>query len=135
MIESTIEDVILGYYNVLLQKEQLKVLQTVMELSDDRYQYELKRKSLGGSVTYNVLQAKNVYLTDKANYMNQEVVVRNTVRNLNFIMGEEPTKTWEFSESFEADTSEYILADLLSKMKASNQTLKNQYTNLLAYGK
>ncbi len=131
LIESTIEDVILAYYNVLLQQEQLKVLQTVMELSDDRYHYELDRKSLGGSVTYNVLQAQNVYLTDKANYLNQEMEVRNTVRNLNFLMGIEPTITWEFGDSFEADTSRYQLGDLLSKMKSSNQTLKNQYTNLM----
>jgi outer membrane protein TolC len=130
-VESTIQDIILAYYSVLLQKEQLKVLETVMQLSDDRYQYELKKKSLGGSVTYNVLQAQNVYLTDKANYMNQEMLVRNTVRNLNYMMGIEPSRTWEFTESFEADTSTFILADLLSKMKADNQSLKNQYTNLL----
>lgn len=131
LIESTIEDVILAYYNVLLRQEQLEVLKTVMVLSEDRYQYELARKSLGGSVTYNVLQAQNVYLTDKANYMNQEVVVRNAVRNLNFLMGIEPTITWGFSATFEADTSRYQLGDLLSKMKSNNQTLKNQYTNLL----
>ena len=131
MIESTIEDVILGYYNVLLQQEQLKVLETVMKLSNDRYRYEQERKSLGGSVTYNVLQAQNVYLTDKANFMNQEVVVRTTVRNLNFMMGEQPVKTWGFNEPFEADTTEYILADLLHKMKSGNQALKNQYVNLL----
>ncbi len=128
---STIEDIIQVYYSVLLQKEQLKVLETIMLLSDDRYQYEMKKKSLGGSVTYNVLQAKNVYLTDKANFMNQEMLVRNTTRNLNFMMGVEPSKTWEFTEAFEADTSDYILADLLSKMKADNQNLKNQYTSLL----
>jgi outer membrane protein len=131
VIEGTIEDVILGYYTVLLQQEQLKVLETVKQLSKDRYEYELDRKSLGGSVTYNVLQAQNVYLTDKANYMNQEVVVRNNVRNFNFLLGESPNTQWNFSELFEADTSEYTLADLLSKMKASNQILKNQYTNLM----
>jgi len=130
-VQSTIEDIIQVYYSVLLQKEQLKVLETVMQLSDDRYQYELKKKSLGGSVTYNVLQAQNVFLTDKANHMNQEMMVRNTVRNLNFMLGMEPSQTWEFTEAFEADTSEYILADLLSKMKADNQNLKNQYTGLL----
>ncbi|MEA3461798.1 MAG: TolC family protein [Bacteroidota bacterium] len=130
-VETTIEDIILVYYSVLLQKEQLKVLETVMQLSDDRYQYELKKQSLGGSVTYNVLQAQNVYLTDKANYMNQEMLVRNTTRNLNFMMGIEPSQTWEFVESFEPDTSDFILADLLSKMKADNQALKNQYTGLL----
>jgi outer membrane protein len=130
-VESTIEDIILVYYSVLLQKEQLKVLETVRQLSDDRYQYELKKKSLGGSVTFNVLQAQNVFLTDKANYMNQEMVVRNTIRNLNYMMGKEPSQTWEFTEAFEADTSGYILGDLLSKMKADNQSLKNQYTGLL----
>ncbi|MEN8227143.1 MAG: TolC family protein [Bacteroidota bacterium] len=131
LIETTIEEIVLGYYNVLLQREQLEVLKTVMELSGDRYQYELKRKSLGGSVTYNVLQAQNVYLTDKANFMNQEVVIRNSIRNLNFMMGEDPAKTWKFDEPFEAETTGYILQDLLSKMKSNNQTLKNQYTNLL----
>jgi len=130
-VESTIEDIVLAYYGVLLHKEQLKVLETVMELSNDRYQYELKKKSLGGSVTYNVLQAKNVYLTDKANYMNQEMLVRNSIRNLNYMMGLESTQTWEFTEAFEADTSDFILADLLEKMKADNQSLKNQYTSLL----
>jgi len=130
-VESTIEDIILVYYSVLLQKEQLKVLETVRQLSDDRYQYELKKQSLGGSVTYNVLQAKNVYLTDKANYLNQEMLVRNTTRNLNFMMGLEPSQTWEFTEAFEADTSDFILADLLDKMKTNNQSLKNQYTSLL----
>lgn len=131
LIENTVENILLGYYNVLLQREQLEVLKTVMKLSSDRYQYELKRKSLGGSVTFNVLQAKNVYLTDKANFMSQEVVIRNSIRNLNFMMGEEPAKTWIFDEPFEAETTSYILQDLLSKMKSSNQTLKNQYTNLL----
>ena len=130
-VESTIEDIILAYYGVLLQKEQLQVLETVMNLSNDRYQYELKKKSLGGSVTYNVLQAQNVYLTDKANYLNQEMLVRNSIRNLNFMMGLEATQTWDFTEAFEADTSVFILGDLLEKMTANNQTLKNQYISLL----
>jgi len=131
MIESTVEDVIMAYYNVLLQQKELEVLKTVMELSEDRYRYELDRKALGGSVTYNVLQAQNLYLTDKANFMNQEVVVRTTVRDLNFLLGENPEKVWLFNEEFMADTADYQLNDLISKMKANNQTLKNQYTNLM----
>jgi len=130
-IENTVEDIILGYYYVLLQQEQLKVLKTVMDLSVDRYDYEMKRKSLGGSVTYNVLQAQNVYLTDKANYMSMEVSLRNSVRNLNYMMGIEPRTTWIFDEVFEADTVRYDVLDLLDKMKSENQTLKNQYINLM----
>jgi outer membrane protein len=116
---------------VLLQQESLKVLETVMKLSKDRFDYETARYSLGGTVTYNVLQAKNVYLNDKALFMTQEVQVRNSIRNLNFLLGVDPAVIWNFPEPFEPDTTAYVLADLSTKMMANNQTLKNQYTNLL----
>lgn len=131
VVESTIQDVIMSYYNILLQKEQLEVLKTVMQLSKDRFDYEQTRHEIGGSVTYNVLLAKNIYLNDKALYLNQEVVVRNTIRNFNFLVGEEPQITWTFSEEFNSDTTEYILGNLMDKMLANNQTLQNQYANLL----
>lgn len=130
VVENTIEDVVMAYYNVLLQQESLKVLGTVMNLSKDRYDYELARHSLGGSVTYNVLQAQNVYLNDKALFLTQEVQVRNSVRNLNYLMGTETAVLWDFQDPFMADTTAYNLSDLQAKMMSNNRTLKNQYTNL-----
>ena len=131
MIENTIEDVIMAYYFVLLQEEKLEVLRTVMALSQDRYDYELTRHSLGGTVTFNVLQAKNVYLSDKAQFMTQEVYLRNSMRNLNFLLGEEAARVWTFSEPFSVDSAAYSFEDLRTRMMASNQTLKNQYTNII----
>ena len=130
VIENTVEDVVMAYYNVLLQQQNLEVLQTVMTLSRDRFEYETARYDLGGTVTYNVLQAKNVYLNDKAQFMTQEVRVRNAVRDLNFLLGMDPAIEWNFADPFEPDTSGYELADLNAKMISNNQTLKNQYTNL-----
>ncbi len=130
VVENTIEDVLMAYYNVLLQQENLKVLETVKNLSKDRYDYETVRHSLGGTVTYNVLQAKNVYLNDKALFMTQEVQVRSSIRNLNFLLGVAPAVMWNFPDPFEPDTRGYVLADLSAKMMANNQTLRNQYTNL-----
>jgi outer membrane protein len=130
VVENTIEDVIMAYYDVLLQQENLKVLKTVMILSEDRYAYEQARHELGGTVTYQVLQAQNVYLNDKALFMTQEVVVRNAIRNLNFLLGLDPGLTWNFPDPFEPDTTEYNLGDLTGKMMSNNQTLRNQYTNL-----
>ena len=131
VVENTIQDVVMSYYNILLQKERLRVLENVMQLSKDRYDYEEKKREIGSSVTYDVLLAKNVYLEDKASYLNQEVVVKNAIRNLNFLLGEQPTTTWKFTEEFNSDTANYILGDLLDKMLANNQTLQNQYMNLL----
>ena len=130
VVENTIEDVIMAYYDVLLQQENLNVLQTVMTLSEDRYTYEQVRYDLGGTVTFQVLQAQNVYLNDKALFMTQEVVVRNAVRNLNFLLGLDPSLMWNFPDPFEPDTTDYILGDLTGKMMSNNQTLRNQYTNL-----
>jgi len=131
VVENTIQDVIMSYYNILLQKERLEVLNKVMSLSKDRYSYEQKKQELGSSVTYNVLLAKNIFLEDKASYLSQEVIVKNAIRNLNFLMGEQPSQSWSFAEDFTSDTVQYILADLLDKMLANNQTLQNQYVNLL----
>ncbi len=131
VVETTIQDVIMSYYKILLQQEQLIVLENVMTLSKDRYDYEQSRYDLGTTASYNVLQAKNVYLNDKALFMNQEMVVRNSVRNFNFLIGEEPANTWRFTEEFKAGSKEYKLSDLLDKMMVSNQTLQNQYANLV----
>ncbi len=131
VVENTIQDIVLAYYNILLQQKRLEVLNTLMKLSEDRYKYQQTKYEIGGSVTYDVLLAKNIYLDDKASFLNQEVIVKNVIRNLNFLLGEQPTVNWNFTEEFNSDTSEYILGDLMEKMMANNQTLQNQYANLL----
>ncbi|MFW5820322.1 MAG: TolC family protein [Bacteroidota bacterium] len=129
-IENTVEDIILAYNNVLLQKETLKVFKELRDLSYDRYNYEIKKHELGGSVTYNVLQAKNVYLADKAMYLRQEVQVRNAIRTLNFLMGEKAGEPWQLEGSMKIDTSDYILSDLQQKMMNNNMVIRNQYVNI-----
>ena len=131
VVESTIQDVIMAYYLVLLQQEELLVLEDVMTLSKDRYDYEQSRYEMGSTASYNVLQAKNVFLNDKTLFMNKGMVLRNSIRNFNFLIGEEAIKSWKFVEEFAAGTGDYKLSDLLDKMMASNQTLQNQYANLL----
>jgi outer membrane protein len=131
IVENAIQDVILGYYNILLQEKRLEVLETLMKLSEDRYEYEQTKYEIGGSVTYDVLLAKNNYLEDKASYLNQEVTVKNAIRNFNFLIGEQASQEWDFTEEFKSDIQEFMLGDLMDKMMANNQTLKNQYVNLM----
>src|SRR6056297_1849699 len=44
VVENTIQNVILNYYNILLQFERLDVLKDVMQLSEDRLRYEELKK-------------------------------------------------------------------------------------------
>jgi outer membrane protein TolC len=77
-----------------------------------------------------LLQSKNNALSDKADFLNQEVVVRNAIRNLSFLMGEEPSSLWNFTEGFEHLPQDYALGDLLDKTMSNNQTLQNQFIQL-----
>jgi len=129
VIENSIQAIILAYYNVLLENETLKVFEQVNELSKDRYDRELLSKDIGSSVTFQVLQAKNSWLEDKANYLTQKLVVDNSVRRLNLLMGEKEDITYEFSENFDVELSEYKFENLKLKMLDNNKTLKNQYIN------
>jgi outer membrane protein TolC len=130
LVENSIQDVILGYYMVLLNQEKLKVLKEVMELSNDRYKYELKKKELGSSVTYQVLQSKNNFLSDKVAFLTQEAALRNSQRDLDFFMGIDSLTNWSYIQQFSADTNEYVLNDLRERMYSNNNVLKNQYIGL-----
>ena len=82
MVESTIQSVVLAYFSVLLEQEKLNVYSEVMQLSKDLLEKAEQRKEFGTAVTYDVLQAKNSFLSDKASMLLQEVSYKNAVRDL-----------------------------------------------------
>ena len=130
LVEGTIQSVILSYYDVLLQKEKLANVEVVMELSSDRYDQAQQRKEYGSAVTYDVLQAQNAYLEDRANYLLQEVAYKNSKRNLAYLMAEKEAIDYEFTEAFEPVLEEYNLADLRGQMLENNKSIQSQYINL-----
>ena len=130
LVEGTIQSVILAYYDVLLQKEKMATVEMVMELSNDRYELEQQRKEYGTSVTYDVLQAQNAYLEDRASYLLQEVAYKNSKRNLTYLMAEKENIDYELTEKFEPVLADYTLADLQAQMTENNKTLQSQYINM-----
>jgi len=129
VIENTLQATILGYYYALLEQERLRVLNEVKDLSGDRYNYEMMRKKLGSSVTFDVLQAKNSFLSDSTNYLLQELNVKNAFLRLNLLLGEPPSVQFMLVDSFQVENQQYILSDLMKKMLSSNTNLLNQYVN------
>jgi len=129
VVENTIQSIILGYYLALLEEERLKVLESVKGLSGDRFNYEMMRKDLGSSVTFDVLQAKNSYFSDSTNYLLQQLRVKNAYLRLNLLLGEPPQVNFMLVDSFQVEIQNYLLDDLMNKMLASNRTLMNQYVN------
>ena len=130
IVENTIQNVISAYYGVLLAQEKFNISESNMKLSYDRYQRELQKKEIGTAVTYDLLQSKNAYLSDTADYMMSESSYKNTVRQLNYLMSVSVEKEYVFTTSFESEQADFDYNDLLTKMKSNNTTLPNQYINL-----
>jgi outer membrane protein TolC len=128
-VENTIQSIILSYYDVLLQRERLNVFSELESLSKDRFKRTETSQDIGGSVTYDVLQAKTAWLEDRSNHLSQKLNFDNSIRRLNLLMGEKSDKVYNEFEEFLTDTSTYALDDLKTKMLSRNKTLKNQYLN------
>ena len=113
----------------MLQEENLKVIENLLKLSKDRYDYETARFEMGSAVSVNVLLAKNTWLNDKASYLRQELTVREANRTLNFIMSEKESPQWLLISDFAPDSFDVSISGLMEKMLSSNYVLKNQYIN------
>jgi outer membrane protein TolC len=129
VVENTIQAIVLAYYKIVLEHERLNVLEEVMNLSKDRYDYIQNRLDLGAGSTYEALQAKNAWLTDKSFYLNQAMIYRGTVRELEYLLGQDKASGYTPADTLSPVIRSYQLNDLKEKMEVSNQTLKNQYLN------
>ncbi len=129
VMENTVQAIILGYYTVLLQKEQLQVLIKNKGFSKERYDYVKLRKELGGAITFDVLQEQNNYLTDSASVLLQEIILKNSMRDLNLLLNENINKTYELTDILPFENEEYRYEDLRDKMIRSNTNLRNQYVS------
>ncbi len=129
MVEGTIQSVILAYYDVLLQEKSLETYREVLALSEDRFRLAEDKKAYGAAVTYDVLQAQNAYLSDRAGYLLQEVAFKNSKRNLAYLMAEKEAVDYQLTENFEAIPVDYTIANLEAQMIENNKSLQNQYVN------
>ena len=130
VVENTIYNVILSYYNILLAREQMDIAQTTMQLSKDRYKREQYRKQMGNSGSYDLLQAKNAFLQDSSDYLSARSSYNNSVRQINYLMAESLENKYDFVSEFTPDTSEFVFDTLAHKMLDNNKSLQNQYINL-----
>ena len=128
VVQNTVQSIILGYYTAVYEKERIKVLETTLDVSRDRYEYVLLKKELGSAVTTDVLLEEGNYLTDSLNLINQENIYRNAVRDLNILLGiENIDQDYAFTDSLEFDAADYTYDNLYNKMMDNNANLKKEY--------
>lgn len=129
VLETTVQSIILSYYQALLERERLNVLRVTQTLSKQRYDYVKLRKNLGGAISFDVLNEQSNYLTDSANVLRQEITLKNAKRDLNRLLNEDLMKSYTFVDSLQFENQDYVYEDLRQKMVSSNTNLQNQFVN------
>ncbi|MTI32454.1 TolC family protein [Xanthovirga aplysinae] len=128
VISNTIQSIILGYYQGVLQKERLEILNKNLSLSRDKYEYLKIKQSLGSSATSELLLEEGNYLNDSTNVLNQEIAYRDAIRNLNLLLGIKDTDTpLQLTDRMEFEALNYDLDELSTKMLQDNIDLKKTY--------
>ncbi|MCF8370015.1 MAG: TolC family protein [Bacteroidales bacterium] len=133
VVENNIQGIVLAYYKILLEKEKLDVLNQLMSLSKDRYDYLLTKKEIGNAVTFDVLQAQNAFLSDSSLVLMQMMNLRSAEMNLNLLMAVDSDKKYTLTDELNVPVNQYELGDLITKMKQDNKALQMQYINQRLY--
>ena len=128
-IENTTQAIILSYYNCILQKERLKLLQNVVNLSRERLIYQKTKYEIGVSSKMDVLQIETSLLTDSSNLLTQRLNYNNSVKNLNLVLGVDLNSEWDLTDKMSTTTQVFNLFDLQSETFQNNTNIKNQCIN------
>ncbi|MFP5471117.1 MAG: TolC family protein [Bacteroidia bacterium] len=135
VIENSLKATIIAYYSAKLQKDKLLLLQEVLRLSKDRYNYHQIRNEIGSSSSSDLLQFQQAMMTDSSNVLMQKIAYKNALRNLNLVMNQDLEKEYNLTETLPQQFSEYVYSDLKGKMLESNLSLKNEYINKELFSK
>jgi outer membrane protein TolC len=129
-IENTIQGIILQYYNCVIQKQRLEVLQKVVNLAKNRLEYEQTKYDIGVSSKIDLLQIENAMLTDSSNIILQKLNYRNAIKNLNLTIGIDLEKNWTLVDQIDTEIKVFNYEDLKANTLANNTNIKNQYYNI-----
>jgi len=129
-IENTIHGIIISYYQVQLQREKLSLLKNVLDLSREKYKYQENKNELGIGVSFDLLQYESAYLADSSNLILQELAFKNSIRNLNLIMGVDIEKPWFLTTLINPTTKLYSYDNLKQKALSNNSNIINQNINI-----
>lgn len=130
VVENTVNAIVLAYFRAVIEYDKITIFEEILQLSKDRYDFELAKRELGTGSTFEVVQVKDAYWSDSTNLLRQQNLYRAALRNLNLAMGEENTeKDYNLTTALALSPNAYEYETLRQKMVGSNRTLRNQYLN------
>jgi len=91
LIENRVVSIMRSYFNLVQQEQLLDVAANTMAISETRLNKEKVRSELGSASSTDLLNARVSYNNDRAAYINRQLEVEIAKKELNIILGQEPT--------------------------------------------
>jgi outer membrane protein TolC len=123
-IETTLLEVINRYLEVSTQAQLLEVTREAVEISNERYQRAKENFEAGGGSRVDVLNAEVNLNQDSVRVVETEVNLNRAKRNLQVLLGDNPSGDVSVQKEFELD-QQLSLDDLLLKSASNNASLRS----------
>jgi len=127
-IESTVGDIINGYFNIVRQQQTLNVLRDALSISHTRLNIARQKESLGSGSGLETLQAQSDLNSDSSAYLRQRAVVQNAQIDLNRLLARDPETGFSVTDSIPI-RDDLVLADLQRQVDQENSQLQRARIN------
>ena len=127
-ILNRVSEVLITYYDLVQQQQQLLALDSTLVISEQRVELAQNRFTIGRSSRLEVLNAQVDLNTDRTTLLRQREVFRNTKIRMNEILARDPQVEFEVQKEIPVD-EDLFLENLEQLALAQNPSLQAQIIN------
>lgn len=147
---NTIAQVINNYYNIIQQKQQLRALQELMSLNEERVRLADRKLSVGAGIKQELLQAKLDLNAQRTQIINQQTAIEQLKNQLNVLVGMKLPTVYEVADSIlinltltkeevasNIESSNFLLQSIRKDMSIASLSLRErrgEYFPTLSFG-
>lgn len=125
---NTIADVIVSYYDIVRQKQQLKAIQEQMAVSEERVKLADRKLQVGTGGKPELLQARVDYNAQRTQALQQEAAIANLKEQLNTMVGQQLPPVYEVADTIVVNL-ELKLEDIQTNLETTNFALQTLNLN------
>jgi outer membrane protein len=114
--------IITTYYNVIRQKQQLKAINELMAVSEERVKLAEKKLQVGTGGKPELLQAKVDYNANRTAILAQEIVIQQLKDQMNGLLGMGLPDVYDVSDTIPINMS-LTMEEILNSIEATNQAV------------
>ncbi|MCU0645315.1 MAG: TolC family protein [bacterium] len=123
-IENTVVGILAAYFNLVQQEQLLDVARNSRDVSETRLNKAKVRRDLGGTSATDLLNAQVSFNNDVATILNQELQVSISRKNLNILLGREPSIPITVEKEISIRDVEFEIENLMKLAQERNSLLQ-----------